>query len=119
MFAFSRPTLRLAHLALLASVFATSSLVHAQQPRGQRGRQLRQPQGQPQPQPGGVITAPLARRAGPPPAPGATFRIAGETDASQEMQLEIGRSRVVHFRESIIRVSIVDPEIADLRVITP
>jgi pilus assembly protein CpaC len=101
MFAFSRSRLRLT-LVLLASFLASAPAAFAQpQPRPLIRTQ----------QPGAV------RR--PPPPPGSTFRIAGETDASQEMELEVGRSRVVHFRESIVRVSIVDPGIADVRVITP
>src|SRR5437868_6624406 len=98
MFAFSRPLLRLAQLAqlvLLASLFAGPAAL-AQQ----RRPPVRKP---PAAAGGGVVqVSPLRAANRPPPPPGSTFRIAGETDASQEMELEVGRSRVVHFRESVI-----------------
>ena len=53
-------------------------------------------------------------------APGATpeIRVDREVGAAQKLALEMGQNRLLILSESIVRVSVADPRVADLKVIT-
>jgi pilus assembly protein CpaC len=56
-------------------------------------------------------------RAADPVAP--QIKIDREVGASRSLQLELGQNRLLVLSEQIVRVSVADPRVADLKVITP
>lgn len=47
------------------------------------------------------------------------IKIDREVGAARELALEVGQNRLLVLSESIVRVSVADPKVADLKVITP
>src|ERR1700747_255055 len=47
------------------------------------------------------------------------IRIAREVGAAKALSLEVGQNRLLVLSEAIGRVSVADPKVADLKVITP
>ncbi|HSM91628.1 MAG TPA: type II and III secretion system protein family protein [Anaeromyxobacteraceae bacterium] len=72
-----------------------------------------------------ALLASLALGAAPPevPAPAApvasALRVDRELGAVREMALEAGQNRLLILSEQIVRVAVADPEVADLKVVTP
>jgi pilus assembly protein CpaC len=46
-------------------------------------------------------------------------RITARSDASESIQMEVGETRLIHLSQSIIRISVADPDVADVQVVTP
>ncbi len=42
-----------------------------------------------------------------------------EADASQQIRMEVGQTRLVHISVRVVRVSVADPAVADVQVVTP
>ncbi|MBN2526273.1 MAG: type II and III secretion system protein family protein [Deltaproteobacteria bacterium] len=47
-----------------------------------------------------------------------TIQTRFEDDVSKELSLEVGQTRLVHISKKIIRVSVAEPDVADLQVVT-
>jgi len=54
-----------------------------------------------------------------PPTATSPIRIDREVGALRELSLEVGQNRLLVLSEQIVRVSVADPKVADLKVITP
>ncbi len=54
-----------------------------------------------------------------PAAPASQIRIDREVGANRDLALEVGQNRLLILSEQIVRVSVADPRVADLKVITP
>jgi pilus assembly protein CpaC len=46
-------------------------------------------------------------------------KVTAQSEATYKVQMEVGETRLVRLSEKIIRVSIADPNVADVRVVTP
>ena len=64
-----------------------------------------------------VLAALLGAEAQPAPTP--TLRVSRETGAVREMKLEAGQNRLLMLSEAIVRIAVADPNVADLKVVTP
>ena len=57
--------------------------------------------------------------AAPPPDSATTLRLDRELGAVRELSLEAGQNRLLILSEAIVRVAVADPQVADLKVVTP
>lgn len=46
-------------------------------------------------------------------------QITARTDATETLQLEVGETRLIHLSQTIVRISVADPDVADVQVVTP
>lgn len=63
----------------------------------------------------GVVLAALAA----PTTAAAQPKVTSMAEASQTIEMQVGETRLVHLSEQIIRISVADPEVADVQVVTP
>ena len=45
-------------------------------------------------------------------------KVVSQAEATQEMKLQVGETRLVHLSEKIVRISVADPAVADVQVVT-
>jgi pilus assembly protein CpaC len=102
-------------------------LILAAAPAEARGPASTGPLAQARPQTAQPATPPSGQPATPQGAPAATgaasapetLRIDREVSAVKELALDAGENRLLVFSDEIARVAVADPEVADLKVVTP